>query len=308
MAPAAGESPAAFVDRVEAAAVRAHTPCGSGKLSWRIWGEGPPLVLLHGGSGSWRHWIRNLGALAAAHRVLVPDLPGLGGAVLLVPDLPGLGDSADPPARYDWNDLRGSTAMLADVVCAGVETLLAPRVSYRLVGFSLGSIVGAYVAAAHRDRVSSLILVGASALGLPWPGLAGELRTIDEEMTQRQKLEAHRHNLALVMLRDRESVDELALHVQLENVRRARIRTHPLAGSDVLLRALPELAAPLGAVWGADDVYASPDLASREALLREHHPRLLFCTIPGGGHWVMYERAVPFNRVVLEMLDALDAG
>ena len=26
------------------------------KVSWRSWGKGTPLVLLHGGYGSWRHW------------------------------------------------------------------------------------------------------------------------------------------------------------------------------------------------------------------------------------------------------------
>ena len=28
------------------------------KVCWRAWGKGTPLVLLHGGYGSWRHWIK----------------------------------------------------------------------------------------------------------------------------------------------------------------------------------------------------------------------------------------------------------
>ena len=32
-----------------------HTPCGDGNLVWRRWGKGRPLVLVHGGSGSWTH-------------------------------------------------------------------------------------------------------------------------------------------------------------------------------------------------------------------------------------------------------------
>ena len=28
------------------------------KVCWRSWGKGTPLVFLHGGYGSWRHWIK----------------------------------------------------------------------------------------------------------------------------------------------------------------------------------------------------------------------------------------------------------
>ena len=37
------------------------------------------MLLLHGGSGSWTHWLRNIQPLVDAGRqVLVPDLPGFG--------------------------------------------------------------------------------------------------------------------------------------------------------------------------------------------------------------------------------------
>src|SRR3546814_6277896 len=48
--------------------------CGDGQMVWRLWGEGPPLVLLHGGSGSWTHWFRNIPALARRYRVIAADL------------------------------------------------------------------------------------------------------------------------------------------------------------------------------------------------------------------------------------------
>ncbi|HEX4114045.1 MAG TPA: hypothetical protein VH020_16050, partial [Stellaceae bacterium] len=49
--------PIAALDRV---ARHRETPCGDGTMVWREWGEGVPVVLLHGGYGSWQHWLRNI--------------------------------------------------------------------------------------------------------------------------------------------------------------------------------------------------------------------------------------------------------
>ncbi len=68
-----------------------RSACGT---IWRRWGEGPPLVLLHGGAGSWTHWIRNIDALAADR-------------TLWIPDLPGLGDSPLPPEPRDHAAIAG---------------------------------------------------------------------------------------------------------------------------------------------------------------------------------------------------------
>ncbi len=54
------EDATGLVSRLEALATRSITPVGSGSMVWRSWGQGPALVLLHGASGSWTHWIRNI--------------------------------------------------------------------------------------------------------------------------------------------------------------------------------------------------------------------------------------------------------
>ncbi|MEG2631610.1 MAG: alpha/beta hydrolase, partial [Comamonas sp.] len=60
------------IDALQARARRVTTPIAEGgQMVWHVWGEGAgglPLVLLHGGSGSWTHWVRNIEALVAAGR------------------------------------------------------------------------------------------------------------------------------------------------------------------------------------------------------------------------------------------------
>ena len=73
-----GEAQAGIVAAVEAKAKRIDTPYDGGSIAWRSFGDGPPLVLLHGGFGGWGHWLRNVGPLSRKYRVLAPDMPGFG--------------------------------------------------------------------------------------------------------------------------------------------------------------------------------------------------------------------------------------
>ena len=62
-----------LIERLRAQATRRETPCGAGTMVWHVWGETrpglPPVVLFHGGSGSWTHWVRNIQPAAPpAHR------------------------------------------------------------------------------------------------------------------------------------------------------------------------------------------------------------------------------------------------
>src|ERR1700730_19317292 len=116
-----------FVSRIESLGTRTVIPCEARAMVWRIWGEGPPLVLLHGASGSWTHWIRNVLPLAARHRVLAADMPGYG-------------DSDAPPEPH-------TAEALADLVLAGIDHIVPPPAVLDLDGFFLGAILGGLGAA-----------------------------------------------------------------------------------------------------------------------------------------------------------------
>ena len=99
-----------------------------------------------------------------------------------------------------------------------------------------------------------------------------------------------------------EAHDTLAPWLQLENIRRARVRSHPLASSDAMVPALAGVRAPIDAIWGELDPHGRPALQSRFDLLPRFDPELVGVVIEGAGHWVMYERAAEFNEALRRLL------
>lgn len=267
------------IERLDRAAARHETACGDGPLVWRIWGEGFPVVLLHGGSGSWRHWLRNIGPLARTHRVIAPDIPGLG-------------ESAMPPGGPTP---EGAAAPLRE----GLAALVGPARRYHLVGFSFGATVGGHLAALEGAHVASLTLVGAASLGLPRPPL-DLVKVRDKEGAAR--IAAHRENLARLMFHDPAKIDATALAIQEWNTAHARVRSRGFASGTSLRDALAHVRAPLNAIWGERDAVAWPEVPARLAVLRARDPGLLEAIIPDTGHWVAYEAPEAFNAALAAML------
>jgi pimeloyl-ACP methyl ester carboxylesterase len=271
--------PAETLSRLDAEAQRVESPCGDGTMVWRSWGEGPALMLLHGGAGSWRHWVRTVRAFTANHRVLAPDLPGLG-------------ESADPPAP------QGMPTVSA-IVAAGIDQVLGAESSYDLVGFSFGASVGGHVALLHGTRVRSLTLVGAGGLVRPrTPMVLERVRGKTDEALA----EAHRTNLARIMIADPERIDALATLIQDWNSRHARIDSPALIKERPLAVSLPRIRVPVNAIWGERDQLAYHTIEDRVAALRMLCPAALVRIIPVSGHWVAYEFADAFNATLAEML------
>ncbi len=276
---------AELLARLAASARRIETPCGEGRMVWRLWGEpkggtGPatPLVLLHGGSGSWRHWARNIEPLSRDRLVVCPDLPGLGDS-----DMP-------PPAE--------SPAPVAAILRAGLADILG-RGRYDLCGFSFGALLAGHLAAQADERLRSVTLVGAGALGLPRQ--ITPLRKVRSE-TGEARLAAHRHNLATLMFADPACIDALALAIQEANTVAARFRSRGFASTTSLKDAIARARAPVALLYGERDAIAFPEIGRRFAALREVQPEAWTGLIPGAGHWVAYEAAESFNAMLGEML------
>ncbi len=247
---------------------------------WRRWGGGPALVLLHGGAGSWKHWIRNIPHLAASRTVWAPDLPGLG-------------DSADAPEPRDHD-------AIATVLAENLRELISGE-SFDLVGFSFGGIVAGFVAAKLPGRVRSLVLVGAGGLGLrktnerilkPWRAL--------EDPAEREA--AHRFNLSALMLSKGAAIDDETLANYVADVTRTRVNSARSSRTSALKDCIVKLGIPVHGIWGREDVTAHGRFDDIHAMLRAAHPAAQLQVIEGAGHWVQYERPEAFHGALAQAL------
>lgn len=264
-----------MLEQLAAAATRLETPCGDGTMVWRVWnaGAGSPVVFLHGGNGSWRHWVRNIGVFAAQRCVIAPDLPGLG-------------ESALPPDAHD-------TASVAQMVAAGLPQVAQAPVD--LVGFSFGANIAGQVAAQLGQRLRSLMIVGAGSLGTARGDTPLE-KVRDKEGAAR--IAAHRRNLAALMIADPDRIDADALAIQEWNTVHARFRSRGFATANQLGEALTRVAVPVAALWGARDQVAAATLEARIATVHAAHPGAPVTLIPEAGHWVAYEAPAAFNAAL----------
>jgi pimeloyl-ACP methyl ester carboxylesterase len=276
--------PPEIIARIEAGARRVTTSCGAGAMVWRLWGEGPPLVLLHGNFGSWMHWIRNVGPLSHAFTVIAPDTPGFGA-------------SAIPP---DDSSPRAVAAVVAD----GLAEILPARQGFAVAGFSYGGRLASEIALLLSHRVRALVVVAPGGLGIA-DVVGAPPAKLRPRMTPAEIADVHRQNLAHLMIADPAAVDDLAVHIQDVNTQRARFRLTAWTPEDRLSstgKALAQVRAPVKGIWAGRDAFAGDTLDARMALVRAMHPDADIRLIEGSGHWVSYEAAAQFNGLLVDMI------
>ncbi len=106
-------------------------------------GEGPPILLLHGFSGTARTWAAQIEALSPHHLVIAPDLLGHGES-----------DAPTEPARYALEHQADDLADLLALLEASAVTV---------VGYSMGARLALVLALEHADLVARLVVESPSA-------------------------------------------------------------------------------------------------------------------------------------------------
>jgi len=113
----------------------------------RVGGDGPAVVLLHGYGETGDMWAPMASDLARDHKVVVPDLRGLG-------------LSSKPQAGFDKKTQAGDVAGVLDA-------LKIDRAD--LVAHDIGNMVGFAFAAQYPERVNRFVLIDAPVPGVgPW--------------------------------------------------------------------------------------------------------------------------------------------
>jgi pimeloyl-ACP methyl ester carboxylesterase len=203
-------------------------------------GHGPPIVFLQGEFAA--VWMRVIPELLTTHRVIAPDLPGLGASE--VSDGP-----PDAEAVLTWLD------ELIELTCA------IPPV---LVGKGPGGALAARFAIEHSDRINRLVLVDTHGLDRyrPAPRMALSFIGVLLRPTERGLQRGFRHycfvDLDGVRAEMGERYEWMAAYA-LDRFRTPSVKAamrslmRPLA-SAIPSRDLDRIAVPTTLIWGRHDL------------------------------------------------------
>jgi pimeloyl-ACP methyl ester carboxylesterase len=252
-------------------------------------GEGPPVVFVHGLSGSWQNWLEQLPVLAREHRVVAMDLPGFGYS----------------PMPREEISIAGYARLLDGLL--GELGIAAATV----VGNSMGGFIGAELAIAFPQRVERLVLVSAAGLSThndprtvrAMPALlrlqriiaagAAWLASKSEEVVRRPRL---REATMGLVVRHPSRLPAVLAAEQLRGAGKPGFipALEALIGYDVRDR-LPEIACPTLIVWGDRDRLISVRDADVFAELIPDSRKMIF---EDTGHMAMLERPEAFNELL----------
>jgi pimeloyl-ACP methyl ester carboxylesterase len=223
-------------------------------------GVGEPLFLLHGGMVAADSWQFQIPALAERYHVFVPERRGHG----RTPDVPG-------PYTTEY--------MAAETV-AVIEALVDGPV--RLVGWSDGAYVSAYVALTRPDLVARLVLIGQAYAS------AGESSGIAAFVNDTEIGEWFRPDYVKLSPDGPEHFDTVLDKVMT-------MWRDPL---DIPLAEMARISAPTLIMQGDDDGVR----IDYSAALARTLPRAQLAVIPGTGHGAPIQKADLVNRMILDFL------
>ena len=247
------------------------------KISFRIWGQsGPILVLLHGGYGSWMHFLKNVEELSKNFQVIVPDMPGFGESEPL-PKVPNLDEYAQT---------------LVDALSS-----LTNGSNYNIIGFSFGSAIGSHMIKFAGDSVNRLTLVGYNRTG-NMPFKRPKMLSWRDAKTEEELNTAQRHNLSVMMIHKQEKIDDMAINLQTLNTKGAKVRSLEIVASHDLPNRILNISQPIDIIWGEFDVTLINGIDDAQNRMKELIPDVKFHIIPNSGHWIQFEEYEKFNSTI----------
>ena len=121
-------------------------------------------------------------------------------------------------------------------------------------------------------------------------------------MSESDIYNAHKTNLEILMMYNRNKVDDFSVHIQKQNTDAHRIKSRPISATDTLAVVLGKQNIPLYVVWGEKDASVGVYLEDRMAILRTQNSNVRFHVEYNLGHWIMYEDEKIFNKILQDII------
>jgi pimeloyl-ACP methyl ester carboxylesterase len=234
-------------------------------MYYETFGEGEPLVLLHGFGGAGQAWSAFIPELAKQYRLIVPDLRGHG-------------RSTNPSHQFTHRQSALDVFALLDQL--GIR-------KFRGMGISTGGMTLIHMATQQPSRVEAMVLIGAT---IYFPEQAREImrrRTVEsltpQQYAQRQRIhkrgDEQIRELEQIFHNFKDSYDDMNF-------------TGPFL-STITARTL--------IVHGDRDAYFPVNIPVE---MYRSIPKSALWIIPNGGHVPIGDPKVPFTRTALEFLAA----
>jgi len=261
------------------------------RLHYHEIGEGPAIIMLHGGgpgSSGLSNYKRNYTAFADRHRVIMLDLPGYG-----LSSKPRITEPL-------WGFMARAVAGFIDSLGLG---------SAHLIGNSLGGGTTLKLALSYPEKVGKFVLMGPAGGDVtttgPTPGIKKIFTFYHPPGPSLEKLRGFVSELVYdpndlpdEVLKER--LEASLLPGAAENFPLLLRPEGPPKAEELWRDRLDEIPHPALIVWGREDK-VNP-LAQGEVLWR-NIPNARLLVLPKCGHWAQWEKADEFNRAVRDFLD-----
>ncbi len=239
-------------------------------------GQGDPLIVIHGGSGGARAWLKNIEKLSENYTVYAPDLPGFGRSQPITGDyyIPELTEFLD----------KFSHAL-------GLE-------NFHLMGHSLGGGIVLHYALEFPQKIRKLVLVSSLCLGKE---IALWVRILSRCVLCRAITGGVMAILKGIvwLIGTLFATVEFVIPFSAFSISLGRKITTVKEQTTVLLHRLSEVLVPTLVVWGARD----PIVPAKQAYAAgKLIPDCQIKVFEGGGHSVYRDKLAEFSQLLTRFL------
>lgn len=261
------------------------------RIHYLDYGEGPPLLLVHGGGAGCAVWYRQIAALSKSFRVIAPDNP-----------LFGL--SSQPALEMPIKQFT------SDYLVAFMDALYIEKASF--AGLSLGGFASLSLTLDAPERVQKLVLIDAAGLGreLPWPFRLASWPILGRLVVRPNKFLQDRFFAASEVVNpggpDADLFKQYAYEVTTaeghpEALRRNLPSFADIGGQRYVFpdEDLRTISAPTLIIWGEKDRFFPVSHARRAAKLI---PGSQLCVLPDTGHVSIWDSPDSVNELLADFL------